>query len=70
MLTYDAKALILIEAGETNMRVQEYEPAQNKRAQIEALDLLQEIRDQAAMKIDLHKARIIRMFNRKVNIDH
>ena len=50
MLTNGAKALINVEGGETNMKVQWYESLQNERAHIEALDLLLEIMEKVVIK--------------------
>ncbi|XP_050217513.1 uncharacterized protein LOC126668351 [Mercurialis annua] len=65
-LTYGCEAMIPVEIGMPTLRVQFFDEAKNEEEQKLCLDLLEERREQAALRIEAYKQRITKYHNKRV----
>lgn len=65
-LAFDSEAVIPVEVGLPSYRVQFYESERNKEAQRLNLDLLEEVREEAAVRVASYQQRTKRYFDKKV----
>ncbi|KAL2893862.1 Pro-Pol polyprotein [Bienertia sinuspersici] len=59
-MVYGTEALMPIEAGSTSLRVQRYHGAENDRVLAERLDVLEEVREQAALRMQAYLGKVAR----------
>ena len=64
MLAYGTEALLPVEIGVHSFRVRGYEPDSNDRLLVNAMDLRDELRKDALLRIEAAKQRLITKFNR------
>ncbi|XP_050217456.1 uncharacterized protein LOC126668296 [Mercurialis annua] len=65
-LTYGCEAMIPVEIGMPTLRVQFFDEAKNEEEQKLCLDLLEERREQAALRIEAYKQRMAKYHNKRV----
>ena len=65
-LAYGSEAMIPVETEVPSHRRIHFNQAENEKLQLEALDLLDEKRDEANLRVAAHQQRIARHFNSKV----
>ena len=66
MLAYGTEALLPVEIGVHTLRVRNFKPDNNERLLANALDLRDELRENALLRAEAAKQRLIRKFSRKV----
>ena len=64
--TYDMEAMILVEIGLSSMRVQQYAKPTNSDCQRANLNLLQEVWQQAQIRIAVYRQRVAQYYNTKI----
>ena len=65
-LAYGSEAVISLEIGLPTLRTSEWEPTRNDLAQSQALDLLEERREQAIIKLDSYQQQLKKGYNKNV----
>ncbi|XP_059461857.1 uncharacterized protein LOC132190840 [Corylus avellana] len=65
-LAFGTEAIIPVEVGSSNFRVETFWPENNDEGLLRHLDLLQEKRDQAQVSMSAYQERVARYFNKKV----
>lgn len=65
-LVYGTEALMPVEVGSTSLRVHLYEQKRNDQALAECLDLLEEVREEASVRLATYQNRVSKYYNRKV----
>ena len=65
-LAYDSEAVILLEIGLPTLRTSEWEPTKNDLAQSQALDLLEERRKQAMIRLSSYQQQLKKGYNKNV----
>ncbi|XP_075489614.1 uncharacterized protein LOC142528447 [Primulina tabacum] len=64
-LVYGSEAVLPIEIGQTSSRVESY-PDNNDQSRAMELDLVEEKRDQALIRMEAYRGRIMKSYNKKV----
>ncbi|XP_070035049.1 uncharacterized protein [Nicotiana tomentosiformis] len=67
-LVYDAEALIPVEVGEPTLRYFLADEESNNEAMLVNLELLEELRDLARVRMATQKQRMERYYNRRANL--
>ena len=67
-LTYSTKAVILVEVGLISLRREFFDEQDNKDQLKQNLDLVDEVRDQAAQRMAKYKQKIAEYYNRRVKL--
>ena len=67
-LTFDTKAIILVEVGLTSFQVKTYEDQKNQQELNNNMDLIDEVREEAMKRMAKHKEAMARYYNRKVKV--
>ncbi|XP_074323762.1 uncharacterized protein LOC141660676 [Apium graveolens] len=67
MLAYGAEAVVPLENFHVSLRVQAFEPETNKEGTRLALDLIDEVKDEANAEITEHKKRASFHYDQRVN---
>ena len=65
-LAYGSEAIIPLEIGLPTLRTSEWEPTRNNLAQSQALDLLEERRDQAMIRLASYQQQLKKGYNKNV----
>ncbi|KAL2933495.1 Transposon Tf2-11 polyprotein [Bienertia sinuspersici] len=65
-LVYGTEALMPVKMGSTSLRVQMYHGAENDRVLVERLDLVEEVREQAALRMQAYLGKVVIHYNRQV----
>jgi hypothetical protein len=65
-LAYGSKAVILLKIGLPTLRTSEWEPTKNDLAQSQALDLLEERRKQAMIRLASYQQQLKKGYNKNV----
>lgn len=65
-LAYGSEAVILVEIGMPSFRTEHYDPTKNEGELRLNLDLLEEKREQAQLRLATYQQRIARYYNRRV----
>ena len=65
-LTYEAEAVIPTEVNLCSARVNGFDPAQNELMMVECLDLLEEYREAAIIRLVEYKKKLAQRYNRDV----
>lgn len=64
---YGTEALLYVEIGVPNPRTQSYEENENLKSRLLDLELIEEARKEASLKMAAYQNRVARLYNRKVN---
>ncbi|XP_073125199.1 uncharacterized protein [Henckelia pumila] len=64
-LVYGSEAILPVEIGQPSARVMAYESTE-ERARAQELDLIEELKEKAAQRMEVYRARVTRAYNRKV----
>ncbi|XP_073298471.1 uncharacterized protein [Primulina huaijiensis] len=64
-LVYGAEAVLPVEIGQTSSRVESY-PNNNDQSRAMELDLVEEKRDRASIRMEAYRGRIVKSYNKKV----
>ncbi|XP_075515754.1 uncharacterized protein LOC142550565 [Primulina tabacum] len=64
-LVYGSEAMLLVEIGKTSTRIQSY-PEGNDEIRAQELDLIEEKRERATVRIEAYRIRVMRAYNQKV----
>ena len=67
-LTYGAEAVIPVEVGLTSFRKEFFNEQDNNDQLRQNLDLVDEVRDQAAQRMSKYKRKIVEYYNRRVKL--
>ncbi|KAL2938706.1 Transposon Tf2-11 polyprotein [Bienertia sinuspersici] len=67
-LVYGTQALIPVEIGSTSLRLQMYQGAENERVMAKWLELVEEVREKAALRMQAYVGKVARHYNRRVKI--
>ena len=65
-MAYGSEAVILLEIGLPTLRTSELDPVQNNLAQSQALDLLDERREQALIRLGSYQQQLRKDYNKNV----
>jgi hypothetical protein len=65
-LTYGSEAVIPLEIGLPTLRTSEWEPTRNDLAQSQALDLLEERREQAMIRLASYQQQLKKGYNKNI----
>ncbi|XP_073039345.1 uncharacterized protein [Primulina eburnea] len=66
-LVYGAEAVLPVEIGKPSTRIESY-PSNNDQARAIELDLVEERRDRAAIRMESYRNRVIKSYNRHVRL--
>ncbi|XP_073017859.1 uncharacterized protein [Primulina eburnea] len=66
-LVYGSEVVLPVEIGQTSSRVESY-PEDNDQSWAMELDLVEEKRDRAVIKMEAYRSRVMKSYNRKVRI--
>ncbi|XP_073056874.1 uncharacterized protein [Primulina eburnea] len=66
-LVYGSEAVLPIEIGETYPRVESY-PHDNDESRARELDLVEEKRDRAFIRMEAYRGRVMKSYNKKVRV--
>ncbi|XP_075475762.1 uncharacterized protein LOC142511450 [Primulina tabacum] len=66
-LVYGSEAVLPVEIGQTSSRVESY-PDNNDQARAMELDLVEEKRDRAFIRMEAYRSRVMKSYNKKVRI--
>ncbi|XP_073041775.1 uncharacterized protein [Primulina eburnea] len=66
-LVYGSEAILPVEIGQTSVRVESY-PSNNEGSRALELDLLEEKRDQAMIRMEAYRNRVMKSYNKKVRV--
>ncbi|XP_073030804.1 uncharacterized protein [Primulina eburnea] len=66
-LVYGSEAILPVEIGQTSARVESY-PINNEDSRAVELDLLEEKRDQAMIRMEAYRVRVMKSYNKKVRV--
>ena len=67
-LTYGAEAVIPAEVNMCSARIDEFDPVQNEMMMVERLDLLEEYREAAVIRLAEYQQKLAQHYNRDVKI--
>ncbi|CAL1400208.1 unnamed protein product [Linum trigynum] len=65
-LTYGSEAVIPVEVNTPSYRVGQYDPSSNGTARIDELDMADEVREAAAIRLEKMKRQVARYYNKKM----
>ena len=65
-LMYGSEALLPVEIGVQTVRLKHLDPVENQESRLLDLELIDELRENAAWKMAAYQNRIARLYNRKV----
>ncbi|XP_073066043.1 uncharacterized protein [Primulina eburnea] len=66
-LVYGSEAVLQVEIGQTSSRVESY-PESNEQNRAMELDLVEERRDRAMIRIEAYRSWVMKMYNKKVRV--
>ncbi|XP_073024177.1 uncharacterized protein [Primulina eburnea] len=66
-LVYGSEAVLPVEIGETSPRVESY-PHDNDESRARELDIVEEKRDRAFIRMEAYRGRVMKSYNKKVRI--
>ncbi|GAV57512.1 hypothetical protein CFOL_v3_01049 [Cephalotus follicularis] len=66
-LCFGLEAMILVEIGVHSLRVVHFNEANNEEGLRNLLDLVEELRDKAAIRVGAYQQRVSRYYNKRVN---
>ncbi|XP_073051360.1 uncharacterized protein [Primulina eburnea] len=66
-LVYGSEAILPVEIGQTSARVESY-PSNNEDSRALELDLLEEKRDQAMIRMEAYRNRVMKSYNKRVQV--
>ncbi|XP_073051318.1 uncharacterized protein [Primulina eburnea] len=64
-LVYGSEAVLPVEIGQSSTRIESY-PSNNDQARVIELDLVEERRDQAAIRMEAYRSRLMKSYNKHV----
>ncbi|XP_073304553.1 uncharacterized protein [Primulina huaijiensis] len=64
-LVYGSEAVLPVEIGQSSIRIESY-PSNNDQSRAIELDLVEEKRDQAAIRVEAYRSRVMKSYNKRV----